>query len=470
MTGRIEEQRIINALLKSDSAEMLAVIGRRRIGKTYLINNTLKQHIAFKLTGVQSASKDEQLQNFSEQLLLFSKSKVPVNTPKNWLEAFSQLQRYLSKKRTKQKHVIFFDELPWLASQRSRFLEALAYFWNNWGSTQPIILVICGSAASWMIDKVVHHKGSLHNRITRLIHLESFTLLETETYLKSRHIKLNKYQISQLYMVMGGVPHYLKAVEPGKSVAQNIDAICFKKHGLLTDEFSKLYAALFKNSDNHIAIIRALAKTWKGLTRDSLIKLAKLKDGGTFTKLLIELETSGFIASYLPFGNKKKQTLFRLTDEYSLFYLRFIESNRKASWQHISASQTWISWSGYAFESLCLKHSTGIKRALGIEGINSEVSSFVSKSSHENDGFQIDMLIDRADNTITVCEMKFYASEFIIDKAYAHKLRQKITGLARVSKTKKQIFLAFVSTYGLHENTHKLELVQNDITLDALFT
>lgn len=467
MIGRSTEKRIINKLIESDSAEMLAVVGRRRIGKTYLINQTLKHHIVFKITGVQNAPLAQQLQNFSDELQLLTNTKHEI--PKTWLEAFKQLRLFISKKRSKRKQVIFFDELPWLASQRSGFLEALAYFWNQWASNQHIIIVICGSAASWMIDKVVNNKGSLHNRITKLIQLEPFTLNETKAFLKQRHIKLTTYQITQLYMVMGGVPHYLKHIEAGQSVPQIIDALCFQKHGVLTNEFSNLYAALFKNADNHIAIIKALSNTWKGLPREQILKHSKLSDGGTFSKLLSELELSGFITHYKPFGNKKKQTLFRLTDEYSLFYLRFIAPNKTASWQQISNSQTWKSWSGYAFESLCLKHSLGIKQALGISGIYSNISSYTVPASETNKGVQIDMLIDRADGVITVCEMKFYASEFVITKSYAHVLRDKLTGLKRLSKTKKQVSLAFVSPYGVFNNPYKLELVQNDISIDALF-
>lgn len=469
MVGRYKEIGTMHKLLQSKEAEMLAVIGRRRIGKTYLIRETYKDHIQFEITGIQDANLEQQLQNFSNQLTDYSKSALPLQTPSNWNEAFLQLKTFLEQLQSTKKSVLFFDELPWLASQRSGFLQAFAHFWNNWASKQQLILVICGSAASWMIDNVVNHKGGLHNRITKLIRLQQFTLKETEDYLIGRNIKLSRYQIAQLYMVMGGIPHYLKGIQAGLSAAQNIDEMCFQNDGLLKDEFSNLYAALFKNADNHIHIVTCLSKKWKGLSRQDILNLSKLKDGGTFSKLLDELETSGFITSYLPFENKKKDTLYRLTDAYSLFYLRFIKGTRHNSWMALSQSQAWKSWTGYAFESLCLQHDTEIKKALGISGIYSETSSYLKKADEDRSGFQIDMLIDRSDQVISICEMKFYASEFTITKSYAKTLRQKLTGFKETTKTKKQLFLVMVSTYGITDNMHKIDLVSNDITLNDLF-
>ncbi|MFK7832007.1 MAG: ATP-binding protein [Winogradskyella sp.] len=469
MVGREKERQIMHNLLQSKEAELLALIGRRRIGKTYLIRETYKAHLQFEITGIQDAHLNQQLQNFSTQLTDYSKSPIPLQTPSSWPDAFTQLKIYLEQLPSSKKTVLFFDELPWLASQRSGFLQAFAHFWNNWASKQPIIIVICGSAASWMIDHVVNHKGGLHNRITKLIKLQQFSLKETEAYLISRAIKLSRYQITQIYMVMGGIPHYLKGIQSGLSAAQNIDNMCFQNHGLLKNEFSNLYAALFKNADNHIHIVTCLAKKWKGLSRQDILKLSQLKDGGTFSKLLEELETSGFITSYLPFENKKKDTLYRLSDAYSLFYLKFIKGKRHTSWMALSQSQAWKSWTGYAFESLCLQHDNELKKALGISGIYSETSSYLKKADDESSGFQIDMLIDRSDQVISVCEMKFYASEFTITKSYAQTLRQKLTGFKEATKTKKQLFLVMVSTYGITDNMHKIDLVSNDISLNDLF-
>jgi len=311
--GREKEQALLKDAISSGESEMIAVIGR----------------IDIEFTGVQNATRKEQLASFHFLLQRYAGTTLALPIPKNWLSAFHHLITVLEAKKTHKKQILFFDELPWLATKKSGFLKALGFFWNNWASKNNIIVVICGSAASWMIQKVVKDKGGLHNRITRRINLKPFTLGETEAFLKSKNLKLNRYHTLLLFMIMGGIPHYLKEVRTGKSAIQNIDAICFSENGLLFDEFTNLYPALFEHSDNHIAIIRALATKWKGLTRTEIIKLTKLADGGGLTKVLNELKHSGFIADYYPFGKKYKDKLYRLTDEYSLFYINFIEKRKR---------------------------------------------------------------------------------------------------------------------------------------------
>ena len=473
LIGRTKEKDILQKTLLSDESEMVAVIGRRRVGKTFLIRTAYHKCIDLEVTGVQNTSRKAQLENFHFLVQKIVKTKTPMPVPETWLEAFRQLITVLeSMKKTKRKRVLFFDELPWLATRRSGFLAALGFFWNNWASRNNIVVVICGSAASWMIQKVVQHKGGLHNRITKRIFLKPFTLAETEQFFKHKKLNLNRYQLVQLYMIMGGIPHYLKEVEPGKGAAQNIDNICFSENGLLYNEFSRLYPALFENAEKHISIIRALAKKWKGLTRKEIVKLTQLQEGGGVSKIIQELMHSGFISAYYPFGKKKKDMLYRLTDEYSLFYLHFIENKRlpeKNIWKQLSQTNIYKSWSGYAFESLCLKHVAAIKKALEIGGLYTETSGFIYRGNEDQSGIQIDLLIDRNDQIINVCEVKFHQDVFSIDKRYAGKLRTKISVFSEVTKTRKQVFLTFISSFGLKPNKHSIGLVDNDLTMDVLF-
>lgn len=471
--GRKKEQATLTEAIQSDEAEMIAVIGRRRVGKTFLIRSVYKGKIDIEFTGVQNATRVEQLASFHFLLQRYAKtSDLPM--PKNWLTAFHQLITVLEAQpstSTKRK-ILFFDELPWLATKKSGFLKALGFFWNNWASKESIIVVICGSAASWMLQKVVKDKGGLHNRITRRINLKPFTLAETEAFLKSRQLKLNRYHTVLIYMIMGGIPHYLKEIKAGKSAIQNIDTICFSEDGLLFDEFANLYPALFEHSENHIAIIRALATKWKGLTRTAIIQLTKLADGGGFTKVLNELKHSGFITDYYPFGKKNRGKLYRLTDEYSLFYINFIEKrkrNLEGQWKALSQTPTFTAWSGYAFESLSLKHIQQIKKGLDIGGIYTEASSFIFQGNDALPGVQIDLLIDRNDQVINLCEMKFQRTTFNISKAYAEQLRKKIMVFSEVSKTKKQLFLTMITSFGTETNKYSQELVDNDLTMDVLF-
>ncbi len=472
LVGREKEVEILQKALDSPEAEMISVIGRRRVGKTYLIKSTYENRIDFELTGIRDVTNSEQLQNFSLHITKQSHAVVPAKEPKNWLEAFYMLTLYLEQKKRKEKQVVFLDELPWLAKPKSGFLQGLSYFWNSWAVNQHIVVVICGSAASWMIRKVVKDTGGLHNRITKRIQLKPFTLFETEKYLRSRNIKINRYHIVQLYMAMGGIPHYLKEIEPGKSVVQNIDDICFSETGLLKEEFLNLYPALFEKADNHIAVIRALAQKRIGMDRNEILAKANLANGGSLTKVLEELSQSGFISAYHPFGKKKKNKLYRLTDEYSLFYLTFVEGKKGEgidTWQHLSQTQAYKIWTGYTYESICIKHLPQIKKALSIAGVYSVSSSFLKKGTETEKGVQIDLLLDRNDHVINLFEMKFHNKLFTISKEYATRLVDKMAIFEEASKTRKHLFLTLVTTFGLNPNQHSMGLVDQVLTLDDLF-
>jgi len=470
--GRKKEVAILEEALASSEAEMISVIGRRRVGKTFLIKTVYHKKIAFQITGTQHAPRKEQLRNFAIQLKKASSNEATLKTPKDWLEAFYLLSELLETKLSKEKIVVFLDEVPWMATHKSGFLRGLSWFWNSWAVDKNIVVAICGSAASWMIKKVVNHRGGLHNRITRRIRLNPFTLSETEEYLSQRGIPFDRYQTIQIYMAIGGIPHYLKEIKKGKSAAQNVNDICFSESGILRDEFSRLYTSLFDRADRHISIIKLLAQKRKGLTRNEIAEHADMAKGGTVSNVLEELSESGFISSFRPFGKKKKDILYRLTDEYSLFYLYFIEGKEhegENTWHHLSQTAAYKSWSGYTFESICLKHIPQIKRALSIAGISSLSSSFYKKGTAKEEGTQIDLLIDRKDHVINLFEIKFYNTTYTISKSYAEKLRDKTRLFREATKTKKQIFWVFLSTFGLNENEHSQSIVMKDLSIDALF-
>ena len=472
LVGRKKERAILQDALSSNEAEMISVIGRRRVGKTFLVTSTYQKQIAFELTGIQSASRKMQLRNFRDVIAEYINTDLALEIPVDWLAAFQLLKKYLTPLLGKTKKVIFFDELPWLDTHKSGFLQAFGYFWNSWASRQNLVVVICGSAASWMIRKVVKDKGGLHNRITKRIILKPFSLAETEHYLKYRHINFDRYQLLHLYMAMGGIPHYLKEIKAGQSAAQNIDEICFSETGLLKDEFSNLYAALFNNSDKHIRLVRILAKKKQGMTRADIIKTSKLLSGAGLTKTLEELLQSGFINAYFPFGKKKKESIYRLTDEYSLFYLQFMETKRNEStgiWKHLSQTQAYKTWSGYAFESICLKHLVQIKKALNIGGVYSLASTFYKKGSKSQKGVQIDLVLDRNDHVVNLFEIKFYNETLSISKTYANALREKMSTFKKATKTRKQLFWTIITTFGIDPNQHSLGLIDSVLDMNVLF-
>jgi AAA+ ATPase superfamily predicted ATPase len=471
--GRKEEIEQLGKAVQTSDAELIAVYGRRRIGKTYLIRNYYEDRLAFELTGMNDGTLKAQLQQFSLSCQRATQSSQALQPPQNWIEAFSVLEKLLSKLNKKKKWVVFFDEFPWLNSRKSGFLGAFEHFWNTWASRQAnLIVIICGSAASWMIDHVVNAKGGLHNRITRTIRLLPFSLMETKAYLQSLSVNLDHYQLLQLYMVFGGVPHYLKNIERGQSATQAVNTICFSKTGVLRDEFSNLYPALFSNAENHIKIVRALSKSAQGMTRQEIINACKLSTGGGATDTLNELVQSGFIQYTVPFNKSSREAVYRLTDEFTLFYLRFMENSSvwgPDTWNRLSQSNGYKVWCGMSFEAVCLKHTEHIKKALGIMGVQTTESAWRKQGNSQKDGAQIDLVIDRADRTINLCEMKFASNEFQIDKSYAMDLERKVKVFREETKTKKTIFLTFITTYGVKKNEHADRLADVNLDMDILF-
>jgi hypothetical protein len=438
-----------------------------------LISTYFKENLVFNCSGQHNGKTSEQLANFTEQLNKYFPTRKQLLAADSWQKAFNWLTQSLDTLEQKGKKVLFFDELPWLDSHKSGFLSSFSYFWNMYASRRgDLLVVICGSAASWMIEKILNNKGGLHNRVTQRIRLLPFSLKETEQYLLTKNIKLEHYQLLQLYMVMGGVPAYLNAVQRGESAAQTIERCCFTKDGVLTSEFDNLYAALFNTPEKHIQVIQALSKKNKGLTREELLQTAKLASGGGVTTVLHELTESGFIEKIYPYGKKERDTLYRLTDEFSLFYFRFMQDQKgytKGQWVSRQSTPSFAGWSGYAFENICIKHSRQIKEALQIAGIHSSESSWRKTGKDGEKGAQIDLLLDRADHCINVCEIKFSQAPFIITKKYASELQNKLQVFRQNMKERKALLLTMVTTYGVAENEYKAQLIDNEVTMEALF-
>ena len=384
--GRLAEKNILKECYESDKAEFIAVYGRRRIGKTFLIKSYFKDNFDFYITGIYQGSKKEQLSFFNKQLCDYS--KVPYPQVDNWFDAFDQLKHYLSTK--KQKSVVVMDELPWLDTPRSNFIKALELFWNSWAADQPHIkLVVCGSATTWMISHLFGNKGGLHNRVTRRMKLSAFTLAETEAYLKSQNIIWNRYQIAEAYMILGGTPYYLQKLRKGYSLSQNIDYLFFSDNAELKDEYTFLFRSLFNDSAIYRNTVELISKKSKGMTRPEMISALKLSDGGQFTEVLENLCNCDFIRKYSSFGKKERDVLYQLTDLFTLFYLKFVKKNTTNDehlWSNMIDSSVRRNWCGYSFEQLCLHHIPQIKKCLGINGIQSDVCSWYLPAKEHKGG------------------------------------------------------------------------------------
>ncbi|OFX23814.1 MAG: hypothetical protein A2033_14175 [Bacteroidetes bacterium GWA2_31_9] len=465
--GRKSEVSLLLTALASNKSELIAVYGRRRVGKTYLIRNVYKNNILFEFSGIHKGTLKQQLKNFHLKFPVKDKS---FKKPTDWLEAFHQLSQYIDSVKFKKKKVIFIDEFPWLDTRKSNFLSAFDNFWNSYASKRnDLVVIICGSAASYMIKNIIKSKGGLHNRLTNKIQLLPFNLCETEQLLKHNKIKLSRYDILQIYMAMGGIPHYLEKINAGDSVAQTLDRLCFTKDGFLRTEFDNVFASLFDQHDNNELIIKTLATVRKGLTRNEILSKTKIKSGGTLTKTLVELEESGFIEKYLPYQGTK-DSLYRLSDEYSMFYIKFIENTKPSNggvWTKIYGQQSYKIWSGFSFETICTKHIEQIKEGLKISGIKAIHGSWIEKNTQNSS--QIDLLIDRDDNVINVCEMKFYNTEYALDKNHANEIAKKVNAFVASTKTKKSVFVTFITSYGLIINQYSKQYVQSELTINNLF-
>jgi AAA+ ATPase superfamily predicted ATPase len=465
--GRIEEQEALKEYVKSKKAEFVVIYGRRRVGKTFLIKEFFKNNFTFYVTGMANTGLQTQLRNFNASLQQYGNQPYLVSD--KWFDAFEQLIHLLKYSSNKGKKVIFFDEMPWMDTPRSGFIPALERFWNAWASSRPdILLIVCGSATSWMINKLIKNHGGLHNRVTRQVLLEPFTLNECATFYSDNKIVMNQHQMVESYMILGGIPYYLSLMKKKFSMAQNIDMMCFAKNGMLRDEFSSLYASLFKHSENHIKVVEILSKKAKGMTREDISGFGKLQ-GGNLTKTLEELEQCGFIRSYSAFGKTSKQKLYQLVDFFTLFYLNFIRGNKNNDehfWTNFGDNAQHRAWSGYAFEQVCLAHIRQIKHKLGISGVLTNVASWRTQNSQQ--GAQIDLLIDRKDEVVNICEMKYANTKFVIDKKYEQNLRNKREAFLQETKTRKTLHLTMVTTYGVKQNEYS-GIIQSEIKMNDLF-
>ena len=468
--GRTREQDVIAGCLKSKRAEFLVVYGRRRVGKTFLIREFFNGRFSFYTTGIPDERTRNQLKAFNESLAFYGDETRKI--PSDWFEAFRRLRMILEDKSiwrdpSSGKRVVFLDEVPWMDTARSDFKSAFDYFWNSWGSAQEDLLVIaCGSATSWIINNILNDKGGFHNRATRQIHVNPFSLGECEDFYKNNGIRLSRDNMIEGYMVFGGIPYYLNLYDRRMSLAQNIDSLIFDDRGDLHNEYEQLFRSLFKNPNNHIRIIETIAKVKRGMQRTELAEESGVSDGEGLTKALRELEQCGFIRRYENLSSRKNGHFYQLIDPFVMFCLNILHDGKIKSWQAFLKSPGYYAWRGNAFETVCLLHVMQIKTALGIQGIESQEYSW--KSRKKKGGAQIDLLIDRKDGVINLCEMKCTDAEYEIDEAYKNDLINKSDSFIEEAHTKKAVHITLITSNGLKTNEYS-EVVQNIIKPDSLF-
>ena len=475
MIGRKRETKELNRLYDSGRAELVAIYGRRRIGKTYLVDETFEGRITFKHAGLSPADEEAtgllkaQLNHFYNSLILHGMESC--EKPENWLDAFLLLEKHLQKIDNGSRQLIFLDELPWLDSPRSGFLRAFEGFWNTWGCHRKnLMVIVCGSANSWVLDKLINNHGGLYGRVTYEIKLSPFTLRECEEFYRSRDVQFSRYDITQSYMIFGGIPFYLGYMDKELSLAQNVDTLFFARNAVLKNEYDRLFESVFTNPEAIKSIVRLLYTRNAGFTRGEITERLGISDGGTMTKHLRALLASDFIVRYIPFGLSKREEHYKLIDPFCLFYLHFVQSQVKTNekyWQQNVTSQPIVTWRGYAFEHVCFNHVAQIKHALGISGVITTHSAW-SKKDDDREGVQIDLLIERSDNVINMCELKFTSEDFSVDKGYYRVLLSRPERIREIVSPKVSIQSTLITTYGLKRGEYSSAFT-NVITLEDLF-
>ena len=471
LVGRKQEISDLRSIMDSKEAEFIVVYGRRRVGKTFLINTFFDDNYAFKLTGLAKKSKRDQLSNFASALNRYGDGQK-FTKPRTWYEAFDKLRTLLDTKAKSVKQVVFIDELPWLDSHGSNLISALEHFWNDWAVTQNhLILVVCGSATSWITRKILKNRGGLHNRVTQKIYVRPFTLAECREYINNQGLVMEDKEIAECYMIMGGIPYYLKHLKRGKSLSQNVDEMFFTERGSLDDEFNALFMSLFSKSENYIKVVEALSTKNKGLTRLELLKATKMDNNGHFTTILQDLIDCDFIRSYKGYGNKSRESIYQLVDPFTLFYYKYIKHyghTDKAFWQFQIGTHQHDTWAGLSFELLCLNHHRQIEKALGVSGIITQVFSWTTPLE-ANEKAQIDLIIKRADKVINICEMKFFDGDYVMKKKDYDDIDRRVRAFRTATGIRQAIHPILVTTFGLAHNQYS-SIFQNVVTLKDLLS
>ncbi len=469
LIGRVQEQKKLDYIYNSGKPEFISVYGKRRVGKTYLVKQHFNTRLDFYVTGVYEGRMSDQLSNFNKALNQYGEDSYPQ--AKNWFDSFDQLKALINH-TDKERVLVFIDELPWFDTPKSNFTKALELFWNSWGADQDkLMLIVCGSATTWMTKKLMGSKGGLYNRLTHSIYLSPFTLKETADFIESRSIKFNIAQIVECYMIMGGIPYYLDKLQKGLSLAQNIDALFFKKEAPLRKEYKFLFSSLFSDSQNYTKVINLLCQKNKGMTRKEILEELKIGAGSNLTEILDNLCNCEFTRKYYAFGKKERDAIYQLIDLQTLFHLRFVNEDQGIDenfWTNTTNSPLRSNWQGYAFEQVCLHHLRQIKQALSVENILTNACSWTTgKSDGSQDGAQIDLVLDRKDQIVDLCEIKYCDMLYEITKDYANKLTTRIDLFREKTKTRKALHLVMITPFGLKNNLYA-GLIQNEITLDDL--
>lgn len=476
LVGRENEIKELLNIYNTDNSDLVAIYGRRRVGKTYLINQTFDNNFDFKHAGISPNELDneksilkQQLSQFYNSLKIYGmkENKVPLD----WYEAFYMLSKLLKDKYDNKKQVIFIDELPWMDTPKSNFISAFEGFWNSFANGRNIMVIICGSANSWIVNKLINNHGGLYGRVTKEIKLSPLSLKECELLFNKKYINFSRYDIVQAYMAVGGIPYYLNYFEPKLGIYENIDKIFFSKIAPLKIEYDRLFASVFNNSNLAKKIVELLSTKNIGYTRGEIVKKLSIDNNKTTGDTLNALLSSDFVIKYRPLTKDRKTLYYKLIDPFCIFYLKFVKDATSLDidlYSNEAQTQKVITYRGIAFENVCFNHIEQIKNAIKISSIRTNQSTFIYKAEEDKKGAQIDLIIERSDNIINLCEIKFYSNEFVNTKEKHLFLVNKNEALSMFIPKKQIIKNILITTFGIKENGYQWDY-DKIITLDDLF-
>lgn len=472
MIGRKNEIAMLQEALDSDQSEFVALYGRRRVGKTFLVTEFFTGQFAFHHAGLENATLKESLLSFREALRHQGHPKCPRLA--TWIEAFSELEWLLERLSARRK-VVFLDELPWYDTPKSGFLTAFESFWNGWASVRrDIVLVVCGSATTWIVEKVLRNRGGLHNRVTRQLPIAPFTLHECEEFARYKGLPFDRRQIAECYMALGGVAYYWSLLRPGLPAAQNFDHLFFGEADEMRNEYGRIFSSLFKRPTRHLAVVEALGSRRSGMTWTEVRKAVPGGAGEDTTRCLEELCDCGFLRRYSMIGHRKKDAIYQLVDPFTAFHFKFLRTGPGTAvdehfWTLSQNSPELNAWRGLAFERICLWHLPQIRAALGIAGVLTGAYSWRGRKTEDGDRpVQIDLLLDRRDGVINLCEMKYSSAPYELDAEETERLAERAAQFVRQTGTRKAVSTVLVAASGANRNKYSGN-IQAVVTLDDLF-
>lgn len=471
MVGRVQERRCLDRCDGSDKSELVCVYGRRRVGKTFLVEQTLGPFFAFHVVGSKDAATSSQLREFG--LELTDRGDPNPNPPADWREAFNRLYKVITAPDAPRsphgKAVVFIDEFPWFAKQRSDFLSAFSTFWNRRSTTgQKLLVVICGSATSWVIEHVLESAGDMAARVTESIFLKPFALAETKEYFDSRGFGWDERSLIETQMVFGGLPYFFSLMSPHQSLAQSIDRLCLRPRAQLRDETMILLESTMRRSRLYVELFALLAQHRYGVPKAEAMRLLG-HSTNQFIKATAEAVKCGYVHEYKNLSKPQNPKYLMLVDPFILFHYRLIEpahGDSPRSWADFVADQErYTAWRGNAFEIVCLQHVRQLKSALGIGGVLTK--EYPWASARKAGGAQVDLVIERADRIVNLCEMKFTDAPYELTSAVEQELVRKREVFREETGTRlalKTVLVSAQGTAGYHDSQ-----IAQIITADDLF-